>query len=240
MPINAKAQSWWERVQGVVKSDQGQASVRNVLGNESAVGSNLSTADISKGLREALKVSAQRVVSNIGKVDGFYKDKNIRIPLPKNLQRVHTALKAVGMDSLTNDLELRMNRAAEQATPKAKELLIIAITEMTLDDARNILNGPDNAATQYLRRVMGAPIKKDMLPIIDNTLKEAGAMKAYDNMMGRYEQIPFMPDVKANIRDYAAEKALDGIFYYIAQEEKAIRENPAKRTTELLRRVFSK
>ena len=131
-----------------------------------------------------------------------------------------------------------MNAAAEAATPRAKELFIQSITQMTFDDARAILSGQQDAATQYLRRTMGAALVNDMKPIMGNTLNQAGAVQAYDRVMGQYSKLPFVPDVKANLTDYAANKAMDGIFYYVAQEEAAIRANPAKRTTELLKTVF--
>ncbi len=150
-----------------------------------------------------------------------------------------SALSTIGMNSLTDDLELRLNRAAEAATPKAKELFIAAISEMTIEDAKNILTGPENAATQHLRRTMGPGLGQEMQPLVQNALASAGAVKAYDTVMGQYSQIPFMPDVKANMNDYVVEKAMDGIFHYVGQEEAAIRANPAARTTDLLKKVFA-
>ena len=148
----------------------------------------------------------------------------------------------LGMNSLTSDLETRLNRAAEAATPLAKKYFISAIQNMTINDAQAILNGPQDAATQYLRRTMGVDLSRDIQPIITQTLSEAGAIQAYDAVANRYAQIPLVTalasDGKAQLNNYVTEKALDGIFYYVAQEEAAIRQNPAKRTTELLRKVF--
>ena len=140
---------------------------------------------------------------------------------------------------MTEDLELRINRAAEAATPKAKALFITAISEMTIEDAKNILTGSENAATTYLRRTMGPGLGKEMQPIVKNALADAGAIRAYDNVLGQYQKLPFMPDVKANLNDYVVNKAMDGIFYYVAKEEQYIRENPAARTTDLLKKVFT-
>jgi hypothetical protein len=208
-------------------------------GGSSSSGS-LSQGEMGDGLKEALRVGTGTVVSQLGKSDGFNADKAIHIPLPGQLATVQKALKAAGYSSLVDDLELKLNRAAEQATPKAKALFVDAIAAMTIQDAAKILNGPDDSATQYFRKAMGPGLAKEMEPIVDATLAEAGAVQAYDAMMGQYKTLPFMPDAKADLTDYVVDKGLDGIFYYVAREEAAIRNNPAKRTTDLLKKVFSK
>ena len=142
------------------------------------------------------------------------------------------------MSDLADDLETRLNRGAEAAAPEAKELFIDAIAEMSLDDARGILDGPDDAATQYFKGKMSTPLSARMEPIVDRNLSEVGAVAAYDKMMGQYDTIPLVPDVKADLTTYVVEKGLEGIFFYVAKEEAAIRKDPAKRTTELLQRVF--
>lgn len=195
-------------------------------------------------MREALNIGTQNVVAQLGTANGFNTDNAIRIPLPESLQTVDKTLSMLGLNSLTQDLETRLNRAAEAATPKAKQYFLSAIQNMTISDAQNILSGPNDAATQYLRNAMGTDLSRDIEPIITQTLSEAGAIQAYDTAVNRYAQIPFVSALagnsKAQLNDYVTEKALDGIFYYVAQEEAAIRENPAKRTTELLRKVFGK
>jgi hypothetical protein len=206
----------------------------------SSSSSSLSQGEMGDGLKEALRVGTGAVVSQLGAKDGFNADKAIHIPLPGQLATVQKALKAAGYSSLVDDLELKLNRAAEQATPKAKALFVDAITAMTIQDAAKILNGPDDSATQYFRKAMGPGLAKEMAPIVDTTLAEAGAVQAYDSMMGQYKALPFMPDAKANLTDYVVNKGLDGIFHYVAKEEAAIRNNPAKRTTDLLRKVFAK
>lgn len=200
----------------------------------------LTQGEMGDGLKEALRVGTEAVVARLGKTDGFNTDKAIHIPLPGQLATVQKALKAAGYSGLVDDLELRLNRAAEQATPKAKALFVDAISAMTIKDAQQILNGPDDAATQYFRKAMGPGLAKEMAPIVDATLAEAGAIQAYDSMMGQYKALPFMPDAKANLTDYVVEKGMDGIFHYVAKEEAAIRTNPAARTTDLLKKVFSK
>jgi hypothetical protein len=234
------AQNWWQKTQEVLGSDTGTQIIESLSGATGNVSTaNLTSPEISAGLRDALRIGTERVVGQLGVANGFNLDPAIRIPLPGALARVDSALSAVGMGSLTTDLELRLNRAAEAATPKAKALFVNAISTMTIDDAKSIISGSNDAATQYLRRTMGADLNSEMQPIIQTALADAGAIKAYDNVMGRYGQIPFMPSVKANMNDYVARKAMDGIFHYVAKEEAAIRSNPAARTTDLLKKVFA-
>lgn len=211
-----------------------------LLSSGGSQSSSLSQGEMGDGLKEALRVGTEAVVSRLGKADGFYGDKAIHIPLPGQLATVQKALQAAGYSSLVDDLELRLNRAAEQATPKAKALFVDAISAMTISDAQQILNGPDDAATSYFRKAMGPGLAKEMAPVVDAALADAGAVQAYDSMMGQYKALPFMPDAKANLTDYVVEKGMDGIFHYVAKEEAAIRTNPAARTTDLLKKVFAR
>ena len=200
--------------------------------------SSLTDGEIGGGLREALRIGSERVVGRLGATDGFNLDADIHIPLPDSLTGVHSALKMVGMSNLGDDLELRLNRAAERATPEAEALFFGAIDEMTLTDVREILTGPDDSATRYFQGKMSHPLAVAMEPIVSDALAEVGALAALDSMLGEYEALPFMPDVKTDLVTYVIEEALDGIFFYIAKEEAAIRENPVRRSTDLLRRVF--
>lgn len=196
------------------------------------------TTQIAAGLKEALRVGSDTVVGQLGKPDGFNADPAIHIPLPKSFKTVQSTLKPLGMSYLLDDLELKLNRTAEQATPKAKELFWSSIEQMTLDDVMGIYNGPPDAATRYFQGKMSKPLGESMQPIVDQALAQAGAVQAYDNVMGQYRAVPFVPDVKADLTGYVVEQGMNGIFHYLAQEEAAIRQNPAKRTTELLRTVF--
>ena len=200
----------------------------------------LSTDDIGGGLKEALRVGTENVVGSLGATDGFNLDPQIHIPLPDQLSQVKKVLGKVGMDSMLTDLELRLNRAAEIATPKAKQLFIGAINDMTLDDVMGIYNGPEDSATQYFKSRMSGPLAIEMKPVVDESLAGAGAAESYDAVMKRYNSMPFVPEVDADLSDYVVEKGMDGIFFYLGKEEAAIRENPAKRTTDLLKRVFGK
>lgn len=198
----------------------------------------LTDQDVGSGLKEALRVGTDNVVSRLGKSGGFSDDPAIHIPLPDSLNTVKSTLSKVGMSSSLDDLELRLNRAAEVATPKAKALFLDAISAMTLQDVKGIFNGPDDAATRYFQEKMTPELTKEMRPIVEQSLAEAGAVESYDSVMAQYKDIPFVPDVKANLTDYVLEKGTGGIFHYLAVEEAQIRKNPAKRTTELLKRVF--
>ena len=207
-------------------------------GADGTARASLGAEQIMAGLKEALTVSSGIVTTQLSKNGGFNLDPKIRIPLPPALQKADSALKSVGMAHLTEDLQSRMNGAAERAAGEALPLFLAAIRDMTIADARGILSGPPDAATQYLRAHMGPALSQKIQPIVEAALIHAGAVQAYDRVMGQYARLPFMPDVKANLNNFVTQKAMDGIFYYIAQEEAAIRENPAKRTSELLRIVF--
>jgi hypothetical protein len=198
------------------------------------------SSQVAAGLKEALRVGSDTVVGQLGQLDGFNADPAIHIPLPKSFKSVQSALKTLGMSHLLDDLELKMNRAAEQATPKAKALFMNSIEQMTLDDATGIFNGPPDAATRYFQKKMTPQLSEEMKPLVDQALNQAGAVQAFDNVMGQYRTVPFVPDVKADLTGYVVEQGMNGIFHYLALEEAAIRQNPAKRTTELLRTVFGR
>jgi hypothetical protein len=200
--------------------------------------SGITVEEIGAGLKDALRVGSENVVAQLGRVDGFNTDSAVHIPLPKQLDTVKSVLDKVGMSSQLKDLELKLNRAAEVATPKAKKLFSQAITEMSFDDVKKLYEGPEDAATQYFRSKMSPSLAKEMEPVVNNSLSEVGAVQAYDNVMKEYRSVPFVPDVKADLTNHVVEKGMDGIFYYMAKEEAAIRTNPAKRTTDLLKRVF--
>ncbi|MGF1641467.1 MAG: DUF4197 domain-containing protein [Rhodospirillales bacterium] len=207
-------------------------------GTSAGAPSSPSSDEIGDGLREALRVGTERVVGQLGTADGFNADPDVHIPLPRELQGVQAALGKVGMSGLADEVELKLNRAAEAATPKAKEMFRQSISAMTLEDVQGIYEGPDDSATRYFRGKMAEPLKAEMRPVVEQSLAEVGAVRAYDAMMGRYGTLPFMPDAKADLTEYGLDKTLDGIFFHLAREEKAIRQNPAARTTELLQKVF--
>ncbi len=199
----------------------------------------LTEAEIADGLREALRVGAERVVGTLGAKNGFNSRSDVHIPLPKSLAKVQSTLAHFGVSHVADELELRLNRAAEAAVPRAKQLLWDAIRDMSLQDVRSILDGAEESATRYFRGKMAAPLTDEMKPIVDQELASVGAIRAFDEMMRQYRSFPFVPDAKADLTGHVLERAIDGVFLYLAREEAAIRKDPVKRTTTLLRRVFA-
>ncbi|WP_022665135.1 DUF4197 domain-containing protein [Desulfospira joergensenii] len=233
--ISRAGTSWLDKGSDLLKSlgggnDQAETS--------SGLSSGLSLEEIVAGLKQALKIGSENVVKQLGTVDGFNKDELIHIPLPENLSMAKNLLDKAGFSSLTRDLELKLNRAAEAATPKAKQLFLNAISQMSFEDARSIYKGADDAATQYFKEKMSPDLAQAMEPVIEDALSQVQAVQAYDTMMENYKSLPFVPDVKADLTGHVIDKGMEGIFYYMAEEEKAIRQDPVKRTTELLRKLF--
>ncbi|MFZ5766422.1 MAG: DUF4197 domain-containing protein [Thermodesulfobacteriota bacterium] len=178
------------------------------------------------------------MVSQLGRPDGFNLNSEIHIPLPEKMRVVRDALKTVGKSAMLDDLEIRLNRAAELATPRAKELFLAAITEMTLDDAMAIYNGPEDAATRYFQKKLTPQLTDEMTPLVRQSLAETEAARTYDSVMASYRAIPFVPDAKADLTAHVVDRGLAGIFFSLAREEAAIRRNPAKRTTDMLQKIF--
>lgn len=232
-PVSQASAGFMDQIGGLIGSTGTEKPAASTM-------TGLSKSDIVAGLKDALRVGSNNVVGQLGKTDGFNADPKIHIPLPESLQTVKSTLSAIGMGGMMDDLELKLNRAAELATPKAKRIFGNAIREMTFDDARKILNGPDDAATQYFKRRMSAPLSKEMRPIVNKALNQAGAVQAYDGIMGKYKTVPFVPDVKANLTQHVVDLGMAGIFHYMAEEEVAIRKNPVKRTTAILKKVFGR
>lgn len=199
----------------------------------------LTKKDIALGLKDALKIGAERVVARVGKHNGYLNDKNIHIVLPAKLLKVQDTLKKVGLVRYTRDLEVKMNRAAEAAAPKAKKLFWQAIKDMRWQDVMTIYKGEDDAATKYFKKKMTPSLHKMIRPVIHTTLSDVGVVKAYNKVLNKYHSIPFVPKVKDDLTVYVMQKSINGLFYYLAKEEAAIRKDPAKRTTQLLKRMFA-
>jgi len=228
--------SWLDQGAELLKSIQQSQTDSNKSSSTSL--SDLSSADIEKAFKEALSKGTQTVVGQLGVKDGFNADPKIHIPLPKTLKKVQSTLDQFGMGDYMDDVEVKLNRAAEAATPEAKALFIDAIKEMSFEDVQKIYKGPEDSATQYLKEKTSPKIRAKMEPIIARTLNEVGAVKAYDKAISKYKKMPFVPDVKADLLNHVLDKGMDGIFYYIAKEEAAIRKDPVKQTTDLLKKVF--
>ncbi|MBS3780752.1 MAG: DUF4197 domain-containing protein [Desulfovermiculus sp.] len=226
---NLQAQSWLE------KGKQALGQVTSQPQDEE-----LSSDTVGQGLKEALKVGTANVVDELGQPGGFFNNPELHIPLPASLDRVQSVLNKVGASSMLDDLELKLNQAAERATPKAKDLFWQAISEMTIQDVSSIYNGPDDAATRYFEDKMSVPLASEMKPTVQETLSQVGAVQSYNQIMDRYNAMPLVPEVNADLTTYTLDKTLEGIFTLLAQEEAAIRNEPAKRTTDLLKTVFGR
>lgn len=221
------ADNWWEKAITLISGS-----------DEIQIPSELSSSEIADAFKQALSMGSQEVVNRLGAADGFNADPAIHIPLPSELNRVKTLLAAVGMSGLVDDLELKLNRAAESATPIARELFLQAISDMTFSDVMEIYQGPKDSATSYFQEQMSQSLGSQMRPIVEESLSQVGAIQVFDRVIGRYKELPLVPDVSADLTDHVVNKGMDGIFFYIAQEEAAIRENPVKQTTDLLKKVF--
>jgi hypothetical protein len=207
---------------------------REILGNHEA----LSVWEIDAGLKEALRVGSERVTDQLGKADGFNADRVIRIPLPEQLAATHATLERMGMGAVGRDLEVRLNRAAEAAAPKAKGLFWQAIRDLSMQDARAIFRGPEDAATRYFQGRMGQELAVAMRPLVEESLNQVGAIRVYSQALQQVRAMPYAPEIKTDLTAYVVERGMAGIFHYLAREEAAIRNDPARRTTELLQRVF--
>jgi hypothetical protein len=202
--------------------------------------SDLSDSKIGSGLKEALQVGAENAVKLTGKTDGYFGNQAIKILLPKNLQPLQKGLGAMGYEPKIDAFVLSMNRAAEAAAPSAKKIFADAILAMSFDDARKILSGNDTAATDYFKTKTTDQLTTAFRPFVEATMKENGVTRQYETLTGELKSLPFVRSEDLDINKYVVQKALDGLFYMLAQEERKIRKNPAARTTDLLREVFGK
>jgi len=202
--------------------------------------STLSTDKIAAGLTEALKVSTSRAVASTGRPDGFLKNEAIKILLPDKLRKAGTTLRLVGMGPQLDELEVGMNRAAEQATPKAKQIFLNALSQMTIADARQILKGGDTAATEYFKSKSSSALTEAFAPIVHDSLQNVGVVQQYDAVLRNPIAAGVVRSQKFDLDQYVVGKTLDGLFYTLGQEEKKIRTNPAAQTTTLLKEVFGK
>ncbi|KPK12685.1 MAG: hypothetical protein AMJ68_01185 [Acidithiobacillales bacterium SG8_45] len=191
------------------------------------------------GVREALNQGTDRAVKYLGRKDGFMKNPQVRIPMPSHLRSIDKGLRSVGQGKVADDFILSLNRAAESAVPLAKNVLTDAIRKMTVQDVVNIVRGPDNAATEYFRRVSEPKLRKGMLPIVARETDRVGVTRSYKSLVQQAGPLASFVDTKSlDLDGYVTQKSLDGLFLLIAQEEKRIRKEPVARTTELLKLVF--
>ncbi|UYZ64313.1 DUF4197 domain-containing protein [Hymenobacter weizhouensis] len=200
----------------------------------------LSQDEAARGLKEALTQGISKGADQASQTDGFYLNRLIRIPFPPDAQRVATTLRSIGLGREVDKFELTLNRGAEDAAKSAKPIFLAAIKSLTFKDVWGILTGEKDAATNYLKRTTTEQLTTAFKPIIQQSLDKVGATRYYAALTTRYNQIPLVRPVQTDLNQYATDKAIDGLFTLIAQEEANIRENPVARTTELLRRVFGR
>lgn len=193
---------------------------------------------VASGLKEALRVGTERATEKTSSVDGFYHNAAIRVVMPEQYQGVADALRRVGLGSEVDDFELAMNRAAERASGEAVEVFWSAIASMTVADAFGILNGGETAATDYFHERTAAELHARFEPVVTESMEAVGLYHIYDDLTARYNQLPFEKPPAVDLDDYITSRTVSGIFAVLADEEKRIREDPAARTTALLRRVF--
>jgi hypothetical protein len=199
----------------------------------------LSNTDIASGLRQALDLGIEKQVAKLTETDGFYRNELVKILLPAELQKVDKGLRDIGLGSLADEGLKVLNRAAEDAVKEATPIFVNAVKEITFADAKNILLGTDDAATQYLTSKTQTSLYDKFQPVINSSFAKVGADQIWQNLINRYNAIPFTSNVNPDLTDYVTEEALKGVYTMIAVEEKEIRNKVGARTTELLRKVFA-
>lgn len=208
----------------------------NILKTVGGSGS-LSNEDIIAGLKEALVVGTNNSTGKLSAADGFFKDAAVKLLMPEEARKVEQRLRQIGMGKLVDDAILSMNRAAEDASKQAAPIFINAVKQMTVQDAVGILRGTDSAATGYLRKTTSPDLTAAFRPIIENSLEKTGATKYWKEVFDVYNKFTLKP-VNPDLSGFVTGKAIDGIFYYVADEEKKIRTNPAARVSDILKKVF--
>jgi Protein of unknown function (DUF4197) len=224
-----QSQSPWDKIKEGIEAAR-KSNTAAPAGNDKIIA----------GLKEALNVSTGKAVAITGRPDGFLKNEAIKILLPEKLRSVGKGLRMVGMGSQVDALEVGMNRAAEQATPKAKQIFLRAVTRMTFSDARQILGGGNTAATDYFKRQSTDELTTAFTPIVHQAMLNVGVVRQYNQLMKNPMASSLAADKNFDLDNYVVGKTLDGLFYMLGQEETKIRTDPAAQTTALLKEVFGK
>lgn len=200
--------------------------------------SDISNKDAVGGLKQALSQGATKAVATLGRPDGFLGNPKVRIPLPDNLQKAEGVMRRFGMGKQADELVTSMNRAAESAVTEAKPLLLDAVKTMSVEDAKKILNGGDDAATQYFRARTAVPLTQKFLPIVRQATAKAQLAEKYDQFAAAGKRFNLVKEEDAKLENYVARKALDGMYLMIAEEERAIRQDPVAAAGSLAKKVF--
>jgi len=198
------------------------------------------TDQIVEGLKDALRVGTERAVAAVSRQDGFLKNADIKIPVPDKIRTVTDVLSRFGFSDQVDGFIESMNRAAEKAAPAATDYFVDAVKEMKIPDAKKILDGGDNAATDYFREKTYDKLFNAFKPSVADSMNRVGAVASYNNLMDTYRKLPLSKDYDFRLEDYVTSQAIDGLFYMVAQEEEKIRHDPAARVTEILKKVFTR
>lgn len=209
--------------------------VVNQLPSETTLGN----AEIANGLKAALEKGISEQVSKLTRTDGFFKNELVKILLPEELKKVDKTLRDIGLGNLADEGLKVLNRAAEDAVSEATPIFVDAVRSMSINDAKSILLGGDNAATSFLKQRTSTALYDKFNPVIKSSFEKVGADQIWSNLINRYNAIPLTNDVNPDLTDYVTQEALDGVYTMISLEEKEIRNNVAARTTDLLRKVFA-
>jgi len=200
----------------------------------------ISEEEIIDGLKEALQIGTKNTVQQVSVYDGYYRNPKIKIPLPESVQKTEAFLRSAGLGGYLDEFEVSMNRAAERAAPEAKKIFLSAIRQMTFADARQILNGSENAATLYFKSKTYDELQFVFKPPVHEAMTRVGVTRTYRNLNDQIRRFPFLDSFSFDLDQYVTSKALDGLFLILSEEEKKIREDPVARVTDLLKKVFSK
>src|SRR6266704_1458913 len=198
----------------------------------------ISSRDAINGLKETLTRGSHAAVARLGVENGFFGNDRVKIPLPPSLRRLEAVMRSIGMDRHADELVLRMNRAAEAAVPEARSLLVDAAKRMSVQDAKGILTGGEDAATQYFKRTTSEPLAKRFQPIVKKAMKKVKLAEKYNEIAASGAKFGLVKEEDAQLEDYVTRKALDGLFVAIAEEEKKIRQDPAGAASAILTKVF--
>ena len=230
-------QDWVKEADSVLKSTTGKSTTSNVS-------SALSNDEISRGLKEALDVGVKKAIDTLGTENGFLNDQSVKILMPESMQKVEKLLRSFGQEQMADEFVTSMNRAAEKAVPEVSNVFVDAISKMSLDDAQGILHGSDTAATDYFKKNTSAQLGELIKPYVNDAMNQTQVTQYYKAMAGqvkKYDTFGMMDSYlgsAADIDTYVTDKTMEGLFTKIADQEKLIRENPAARSTELLKDVF--
>ena len=246
--VNTGFAGWWKDVGNALLSSTNAQADSSAKGSPVSAVASLPVEQAVSGLKEALGKGVQSAVKSLGHEGGFLNNLDVKIPLPEKLQKAESALRILGQGKLADDFVATMNRAAEQAVPVATGVFGDAIKQMSFADAKAVLAGPNDAATQYFRKTTQTNLFNRFLPIVKAATEKAGVTSSYKQMVSKVGaaqslggllngKMTALPD-QADLDQYVTNKALDGLFKMVAEEEKRIRENPLARTTDLLQKVF--